>query len=145
MPGTLLESGRFFHAKLLLRFIAGLTRIIEDDGIVRVLEQIAAKVEGEQSARTDSFAWLLLLTMPYVAVSPKAPVAGLNALFERVAPYMEARNSSETAFVSPFKGPRPDVPSSHIPLLEFGLMWVWGVRSWRTFRCCIYCGFKRRR
>jgi hypothetical protein len=106
---TLLESGHLFHAKLLLRFIAGLARIIEDDGIIRVLEQVAAKVQGEQSARTDSLAWLVLLTIPYIAVSPKAPKAGLDSLFEQISLYMEARNSSETAFVSPYKTPRSDV------------------------------------
>jgi hypothetical protein len=108
---SLLESGEFFHAKLLLRFIAGLARIIEDDGIIRVLEPLAAKVEGQQSARTDNLAQLILLTIPYIAVSPKAPIAGLDALFEKIAPYMGARNSSETVFVSPYKTPISEATS----------------------------------
>jgi hypothetical protein len=73
-------------------------------------------VDDKQSARTDSLAQLILLTLPYIAVSPKAPIAGLNALFEQIAPYMEARNSSETSFVSPFKTPRTPLPDVTTPL-----------------------------
>jgi len=67
---------------------------------------------ADGQARTDNLARLVLLTMPYIAASPKAPTTRLDGIFQRMAPYMESRQSSETAFVSPFKAPPQDVPST---------------------------------
>lgn len=44
----LLESGDFVKGKLMLRFLVGLARIIEDDGIIQVIEEIVSKIEGDQ-------------------------------------------------------------------------------------------------
>ena len=44
----LLESGDFIKAKLMLRFLAGLARIIEDDGIMQVIEELVSKIEGQE-------------------------------------------------------------------------------------------------
>jgi hypothetical protein len=44
----LLESGDFIKGKLMLRFLAGLTRIIENDGIIQVVEEIVSKIQGQE-------------------------------------------------------------------------------------------------
>ena len=44
----LLESGDFIKAKLMLRFLAGLSRIIENDGIMQVIEELVSKIEGQE-------------------------------------------------------------------------------------------------
>ena len=44
----LLESGDFIKAKLMLRFLAGLSRIIENDGIMQVIEELVSKIDGQE-------------------------------------------------------------------------------------------------
>lgn len=121
----MLETGDVVTGKLLLRFLAGLARIVEDDGVLTVIGELVSKIEGEEpnvyptpssgnenslQARTDNLARLVLLTLPYIAVSPKAPIAGLDAIIERLTPYMDARDTNETSFVTPFKSLNSDVP-----------------------------------
>lgn len=45
----LLEQGDFVKAKLMLRFLAGLARIIEEDGIMQVIGEIVSKIEGQET------------------------------------------------------------------------------------------------
>lgn len=45
----LLESGDFIKGKLMLRFLAGLSRIIEDDGIIQVIEEMVSKIQGQEA------------------------------------------------------------------------------------------------
>ena len=153
----LFEAGEIVKAKLMLRFVAGLTRIIEDDGVIQILSELVSKFEGHEpnvlqpsvglladgQARTNNLARLVLLTMPYIAASPKAPTTRLDGIFERMAPYMESQKSNEAAFVSPFKAPPRDVPSTSQFCFKSSYTFFCS-RSWQISRCCIYYGFKRK-
>ena len=44
----LLEQGDLMKAKLMLRFLAGLSRIIDADGIMDVIGEIVSKIEGQE-------------------------------------------------------------------------------------------------
>jgi len=44
----LLEAGEILKAKLMLRFVAGLARIIEDDGVIQILSELVSKFEGQK-------------------------------------------------------------------------------------------------
>jgi hypothetical protein len=44
----LLEQGEIVKAKLVLRFLAGLGRIVEDDGVLTILEEIVSNIEGKK-------------------------------------------------------------------------------------------------
>ena len=44
----LLESGDFIKGKLMLRFLAGLSRIVENDGIIQVIEELVSKLHGQE-------------------------------------------------------------------------------------------------
>ena len=44
----LLEDGEIIKAKLMLRFLAGLGRIVEEDGIMKVIGEIVSNVEGKK-------------------------------------------------------------------------------------------------
>jgi hypothetical protein len=43
-----LEAGDVMTGKLLLRFLAGLARIVEDDGVLTVIGEIVSKIEGQE-------------------------------------------------------------------------------------------------
>ena len=43
-----LETGDLVTGKLLLRFLAGLARIVEDDGVLTVIGEIVSKIEGQE-------------------------------------------------------------------------------------------------
>ena len=43
-----LEAGDLVTGKLLLRFLAGLARIVEDDGVLTVIGEIVSKIEGQE-------------------------------------------------------------------------------------------------
>jgi len=43
-----LEMGDVVTGKLLLRFLAGLARIVEDDGVLTVIGELVSKIEGEE-------------------------------------------------------------------------------------------------
>ena len=43
----LLEHGDLAKGKLMLRFLAGLARIVEEDGIMNVIDEIVSKIEGQ--------------------------------------------------------------------------------------------------
>lgn len=45
----LFEQGDLVKAKLMLRFLAGLTRIMEGEGIMAILGEIVSKIEGQQA------------------------------------------------------------------------------------------------
>jgi hypothetical protein len=45
----LLEQGDLVKAKLMLRFLAGLTRIMEGDGIMTIIGEIVSKIEEQQA------------------------------------------------------------------------------------------------
>jgi len=45
----LLEQGDLSKAKLMLRFLAGLTRIIDEDGIITLIGEIVNHIEGQES------------------------------------------------------------------------------------------------
>ena len=42
------ETGDVVTGKLLLRFLAGLARIVEDDGVLTVIGELVSKIEGEE-------------------------------------------------------------------------------------------------
>jgi hypothetical protein len=44
----LLEQGDLTKAKLMLRFLAGLTRIVEEDGILNIIGEIVSNIEGTE-------------------------------------------------------------------------------------------------
>jgi hypothetical protein len=44
----LLEQGDLVKGKLMLRFLAGLTRIMEGEGIMAIIGEIVSKIEGQQ-------------------------------------------------------------------------------------------------
>jgi nuclear cap-binding protein subunit 1 len=44
----LLEQGDLANAKLMLRFVAGLARIIDEDGIMNIIGEIVSKIDGQQ-------------------------------------------------------------------------------------------------
>jgi hypothetical protein len=43
----LLEQGKMVEAKLMLRFLAGLGRIVDEDGIMQVMGEIVSKFEAQ--------------------------------------------------------------------------------------------------
>jgi len=43
----LLQQGDLTKAKLMLRFLAGLARIIDEDGILHIVREIVSNVEGK--------------------------------------------------------------------------------------------------
>ena len=43
-----LEGGDMVTGKLLLRFLAGLARIVEDDGVLNAIHEIVSKIEGQE-------------------------------------------------------------------------------------------------
>ena len=45
----LIEAGDLVRGKLMLRFLAGLTRIVEGDGVMDVIGEIVSKIEGEET------------------------------------------------------------------------------------------------
>lgn len=45
----LLEQGDVVKAKLMLRFLAGLSRIMDGDGIMTIIGEIVSKIEGQQA------------------------------------------------------------------------------------------------
>jgi hypothetical protein len=126
----LLEQGEFVKAKLMLRFLAGLGRIIEEDGVMNIIGELASNIEGKKpnvnksfylansQARTDNLAYLLLLTLPYIAVSPVKPSAALDSIVDRLTEYMDSRDTNETTYVTPFKSPSGDVLSTRILLTQ---------------------------
>ena len=75
------------------------------------------------------------MTLPYIAVSPKAPTAGLDAIIDRLTPYMDSRDTNETSFITPFKSPNPDV---HPLFLSSDI----NVSHWETIPHYIYSGYK---
>lgn len=44
----LLEEGDLTKAKLMLRFLAGLTRIVDDDGVMLVIGEIVSEIERHE-------------------------------------------------------------------------------------------------
>ena len=56
-------------------------------------------------------AFLVLLTLPYIAVSPQKPSTALDQIVDRLTSYMDSRDTNETSYVTPFKSPSDDVPS----------------------------------
>ena len=60
-------------------------------------------------ARTDNLVKVVLLTLPYIAVSPKKPSEALDAIVGRLTTYMDSRDTNETAFVNPFQSANTDV------------------------------------
>ena len=44
-----IEAGELVIAKLLLRFLAGIGRIIKEDGIFNVIGEIVSNIEGKSS------------------------------------------------------------------------------------------------
>jgi hypothetical protein len=60
-------------------------------------------------ARTDNLSKIVLLTLPYIAVSPKKPSEALDAIVDRLTAYMDSRDTNETAFVNPFHSANTDV------------------------------------
>jgi hypothetical protein len=43
----LIETGDLVRAKLMLRFLAGLTRIVEENGVMDIIGEIVSKIETE--------------------------------------------------------------------------------------------------
>ena len=44
----LIEEGNLVSAKLMLRFLAGLSRIVEGQGVMEVIGELVSKIEGQQ-------------------------------------------------------------------------------------------------
>jgi hypothetical protein len=44
----LIEEGNLVSGKLMLRFLAGLSRIVEGQGVMDVIGEIVSKIEGQQ-------------------------------------------------------------------------------------------------
>ena len=44
----LLEQGDLVKAKLMLRFLAGLSRMIDEGGIMSVIGEIVSKIDGQE-------------------------------------------------------------------------------------------------
>ena len=44
----LIEAGDLVRGKLMLRFLAGLTRIVEENGVMDIIGEIVSKIESEQ-------------------------------------------------------------------------------------------------
>ena len=44
----LLQAGEILKTKLMLRFVAGLTRIIEEEGAIQILSELVSKFEGQK-------------------------------------------------------------------------------------------------
>jgi hypothetical protein len=45
----LLEQGDLVKGKLMLRFLAGLARIMDEDGIMTIIGEIVSKIEGQEA------------------------------------------------------------------------------------------------
>jgi hypothetical protein len=43
-----LEHGDYVKAKLMLRFLVGLARIVDEDGIMTVINEIVSNIEGKE-------------------------------------------------------------------------------------------------
>ena len=57
----------------------------------------------------DNLAGLVLVTLPYVAVSPKKPSDALDSIVDKMTTYMDSREINETTFITPFKSENADV------------------------------------
>ena len=44
----LIEEGNLVSGKLMLRFLAGLSRIVEGQGVMEVIGELVSKIEGQQ-------------------------------------------------------------------------------------------------
>ena len=60
----------------------------------------------------DNLARLVLVTLPYIAVSPKKPSAALDSIVDRMTTYMDSRDTNETTLIRPFKSGSIDVHPS---------------------------------
>ena len=45
----LIEQGDLVRGKLMLRFLAGLTRIVDENGVMDLIGEIVSKIESEKS------------------------------------------------------------------------------------------------
>lgn len=81
----------------------------------------------------DNLANVVLLTLPYIAASPKKLNAALDSVVDRLTTYMDSRDTNETSFIKPFKSAHPDV-SPHLVVSD--------ISRWPTIRLCTYYGFK---
>lgn len=54
----LIESGDLIRDKLMLRFLAGLTKIVEENGIMDIIGEIVTKIETEEPNVRTSFSFL---------------------------------------------------------------------------------------
>jgi hypothetical protein len=57
----------------------------------------------------DNLARLVLVTLPYIAVSPKKLSSALDSIVDRMTTYMDSRDTNETTFIQPFKSGNDDV------------------------------------
>jgi hypothetical protein len=58
----LLEKGDVGRAKYMLRFLSGLSRIVDQDGFMSVINEIVSKIEGQKPNVIDSKGGLILGT-----------------------------------------------------------------------------------
>jgi len=80
---------------------------------------------------------MVLLTLPYIAVSPKNPIEALDSIVERLSTYMDSRDTNETSYVTPFATPNEDVPPPSIT-------WTDSDSLWEISLLYIYFGYKRK-
>lgn len=78
---------------------------------------------------------MVLLTLPYIAVSPKNPTEALDSIVERLTTYMDSRDTNETSYITPFTTPNEDVPPS--------INWT-DNSHWEISLLYIYFGCKRK-
>jgi len=57
---------------------------------------------------------MVLLTLPYIAVSSKNHAEALDAIVDRLTNYMDSRDTNETSYITPFITPNEDVNPSPV-------------------------------
>ena len=57
---------------------------------------------------------MVLLTLPYIAVSSKNHAEALDAIVDRLTNYMDSLDTNETSYITPFITPNDEVPPSPV-------------------------------
>ncbi|KAL8710494.1 MAG: hypothetical protein Q9220_004926 [cf. Caloplaca sp. 1 TL-2023] len=121
-----LKSGAWREVKLLLRFLACLQGILEDDGVFPVLEDLFSRAVDLQTASSEDSLGLeivkvILLTIPYIMASSAPGLeAHASSLLEKTDIIASTPHALE-ALVDPYPGDGTDTshePQSVISLLQ---------------------------
>ncbi|OLL22271.1 Nuclear cap-binding protein subunit 1 [Neolecta irregularis DAH-3] len=89
-----LEQGQWRNVKLMLRFLACLSCMIEGEGIIEILEGLVSAVESSTTdGYADELSRIVLLTLPFIVVeSADISLKGmLDGIVDRLGPYLNKR------------------------------------------------------